>query len=141
DDINVLAFLKNGNGYQFTELLFVGKGFKFYQFTLGRCFRFGEMPFQRSRRVLLFRFIKSELNRGITILFFRAYLRYHARASFDYGTWDILPVRIKNAGHSYFFSNNSRHVSINLLTSIEAVGLRSRHTIPSKGTAKIGNLQ
>ena len=76
---------------------------------LRRCVSLFEMALHRLAFILLFLFAESELKSLIAIRLHVLHLGDYARAGLNDGDSEILPVCGKNACHSYFTSNYSRH--------------------------------
>src|ERR1041384_2154999 len=60
-------------------------------------------------RVLFFLFAKSNLQRIVTVGIYGLLLRYHTGTSLDNGAGSLLSIRLKNAGHADFLTNNTFH--------------------------------
>ena len=64
-----------------------------------------EVPLKRLAGVLFCSFVIGKLHGGITIFFYRTYLRNNTRPSFDDGAWNILSISTEDGSHSDFLSN------------------------------------
>ena len=65
----------------------------------------GKMAFHRFIDMLWLGIIKSKLDGFVTINLLYPDLGYHTGTGFDDRTGNIFPVRIEDAGHTYFLSN------------------------------------
>ena len=104
---NFLTFGEDFTSDGITNLLINGTITNFFYYRLGRSVCLSEVIDERFRSVFLFSLTISNLQGVITVGIYGLLLGNHARTSLDNRTGDVSPFGIKNAGHSYFFSNNS----------------------------------
>lgn len=107
-----LSFSKYLAGNSFTYLFINGTITKFFYDCLRRCICLSEVIDLCLRSILFFLFTERNLQCIITVGIHGFLLSNHTRASFDNGTGNLLTIRLKNAGHADFFTNNTFHFLI-----------------------------
>ena len=104
-DIHELSFRKQVGRQNIAQLVVSFKILEFDHFVLGGSSRFLEVSAECLGNVLFFLVIETKLKSLIPINLCGSDLCYYTRTAFDDRARDVLPVLVKNAGHTDFFTN------------------------------------
>src|ERR1700712_4861999 len=108
-NIYLVTFIKyiNTNSIAYIFICFAIAYFFYEFFCRGVCF--GKMIFFREEGMLFLFIAKSNLDCIISVSIYGFFLGYHAWAGFNNGHSGLPAIRIENAGHANFLSNNTFH--------------------------------